>query len=124
MEMILLSWNVRGLNNSLAKRIVREFIGKYNFNILCIQETKVERWDDRVKNMTWDANIHGWACQNSRGLSGGLVTTWDKSHFRCLGFAQDKNWIWVLLESVQGKNRLNVVNVYAHKSSRIRRNCG
>lgn len=34
-----MSWNCRGLNNAIAKRMVRENSIRVNANFICIQET-------------------------------------------------------------------------------------
>lgn len=113
MELVLISWNIRGLNNAIAKRSVRELMDLHKVNIMCIQETKIECWSDRISSKVWDEDLYSWIGQGSIGQSGGLVSIWDQSFFKCISFAQDHSWIWTVLESLQDKRRINVINVYA-----------
>lgn len=38
----ILSWNIRGVNNSVAQRNLRDLVGKSKAGIICVQETKRE----------------------------------------------------------------------------------
>ena len=39
--MIVVSWNVRGLNNIPRKKVVRRLIESQSPDVICIQETKL-----------------------------------------------------------------------------------
>lgn len=93
----LLSWNIRGLNNSLSKRNLRELIYKYKVEVICLQETKIESWTVYCRDSVLDSGQFGLAFQPSIGMSGGLATFWRLSHFKCVALAQATHWIWVTL---------------------------
>lgn len=39
-------WNVRGLNNPVKRKAVKEFLGSIKPSLVCLQETKLEVVDD------------------------------------------------------------------------------
>lgn len=41
MELALLNWNVRGLNNPAKRRVVQSFVADLKCNVVCLQETKL-----------------------------------------------------------------------------------
>lgn len=108
-----MSWNIRGLNNSVAKRGVKEYMSTHKVNVMCIQETKIECRENSANCNILDMDLFKWCGQDSIGLSGGLVTVWDSNLFKCVGIAQDQNWIWTVLDCLHDHKRLNVINVYA-----------
>lgn len=87
MDCTLLSWNIRGINNLMALRGVRELTGKNKVNILCLQETKCVSGDKVIRNGIWVVDSHGWIIQNSEGLSGGMLVSWLYTNFSCKSFA-------------------------------------
>jgi len=38
----LLSWNVRGLNDSAKRAMLRNVLSEWNCDLVCLQETKLE----------------------------------------------------------------------------------
>ena len=41
MNLKLMSWNVRGANDSNKRKIIKSFVRKQKVDLLCIQETKI-----------------------------------------------------------------------------------
>lgn len=120
MELKLFSWNIRGIRNLALRRHLRDLLRKRQVEVLCIQETKCSsNWDDKLKNSVWDLNSHDWIIQNSEGLSRGLPISWDSLVFKCKGFAQLRNWIWVLLWHIKDECFLNVVCIYAPQKPKL-----
>lgn len=74
MNLRLISWNIRGLNNSLAKRNLREVVLKHKAEVVCLQETKIESGTVFQRNLVLDSDQFGVASQSSIGISGGLAT--------------------------------------------------
>ncbi|KAK1361499.1 hypothetical protein POM88_045973 [Heracleum sosnowskyi] len=66
-----------------------------------------------MKNSIWDVDGHGWALHKSRGMSGGLLTSWDLSLFKGVGISQYQQWVWVKLECISSGKRINIVNIYS-----------
>lgn len=87
----LLYRNIRGVNNRVFRKNVRDLVTHKKINLLCLQETKCNLWNEEIKNSIWDISAHGWITQNSEGMSGGLAISWDKSMFKCTSYATNKN---------------------------------
>jgi exonuclease III len=45
MKLCLLSWNVRGLNSSHKRELIRYWLRKWNCDVVCLQETKLADFD-------------------------------------------------------------------------------
>ena len=45
MKLKIVSWNVRGLNNSLKRLVVRNLLREWNCDVVCLQETKLAGMD-------------------------------------------------------------------------------
>ena len=91
---IIFSWNIRGINNSIAHRNFTDIVRRNRANIFCLQETKCGdnslKW---LKSLSVKGQF-GLSSQPSEGLSDGLITGWDLRRFKCVGLAQSKHWIW------------------------------
>lgn len=118
MDVTILTWNVRGVSGKGVCRFIRESVSENRVNILCLQETLCDSWNVKLKNAIWDMDQHGQLIQNSKGHSGGLTISWELDSFIGVGLAQDDGWLWVQLECISNKERINVVNVYAPQNSK------
>ena len=48
MNLKLLSWNVRGVNDNNKRRIIKSFVKKQKVDLLCIQEAKIQLMTEGV----------------------------------------------------------------------------
>lgn len=110
-DLIITSWNVRGLNNKIAIKNVRKLLKESKANILFIQETKRGDWSDRGIDELWNFADHGWVVVNSIGAARGLLVSWDKQMFKLLVVESSKRWIWCKGELPSGII-INLINVY------------
>lgn len=90
----LLSWNCRGLNNSVTKRNLQGLLLKAKPHILLLQETKCETEEELGKSSIWNHGDYGWLTSPSVGKSGGLIITWDESQLLIVNSTINRNWIW------------------------------
>ncbi|KAK1371239.1 hypothetical protein POM88_037331 [Heracleum sosnowskyi] len=102
-----------GIKRSVVRGNINESVTLHSVNILCLQETKCETWDNVMKNSIWDKNSHGWVVQRSVGNSSGLACSWDSSIFSCIGISQSQNWIWLQLKHTSSQELINIINVYS-----------
>lgn len=81
--------------------------------IVCLPETKCGDWDKFMKSSVWEVETHGWLSSPSNGLSGGLLTSWDKSIVEYINHQQSENWI--LLEGMVVSSKIKFVcfNIYS-----------
>ena len=107
-----ISWNIRGINNSLARRNLKEVVGTNRANLVCIQETKFEGGDPGKQHRI---ALDNFECtfQPSVGFSGGLATFWSPEFFKCLAIAQSRYWVWTMLSLQQDGSKIHVINVYS-----------
>lgn len=62
MKFKLVSWNVRGLNNKDKRRLVKSVMGGWNADIICLQETKLERDVIEEVRQIWGGRWVKYAC--------------------------------------------------------------
>ena len=77
MNVKILSWNVRGLNDRDKRLQVRSFIKQWGADIICLQETKIELVSRRLVRSLWGIHHVDWMFLGSIGASGGILLMWD-----------------------------------------------
>ena len=78
MNLKLLSWNVRGANDSFKRKVIKSVIRKQKVDLLCIQETKIQDLSNRVVRSLGSGRFLGWKAPDAFGSVGGLLIFWDK----------------------------------------------
>ena len=109
----VLSWNIRGLNNEVAKRNLRDLVIESKSSIVCVQETKIAEWSQHHNPLQANKRNFEMVYQPSVGKSGGLVTFWDDSQVECIALAQCASWIWLNLRTKRECKALHVINIYS-----------
>ena len=77
----ILFWNVRGINSQKKWDALREKISESACQVLCIQETKREMFDNIYIKKFFPRYLDKFAFSPSVGTSGGLLTVWNSSLF-------------------------------------------
>ena len=77
MNLKIVSWNVRGLNEQDKRLRVRNMFRKWKANIVCLQETKLELINRGVIFSLWGGHHVDWLYLGSVGASGGVLLMWD-----------------------------------------------
>jgi hypothetical protein len=70
MNLKIVSWNVRGLNDSDKRLRVRNLIRLWKADLICLQETKMGYFDRKLIISLWGSPHVDWI---SLGLMGPLV---------------------------------------------------
>ena len=78
MKLKLLSWNVRGANDSSKRKIIKTFIRNKKADLLCIQETKIQPMSKGVVRSLGSGRFLDWRALDADGAAGGLLICWDK----------------------------------------------
>lgn len=117
----ILSWNIRGTNNSIAKKNIRDIIASSNPNFIFKQETKNAHFGDTLIETIWYITKHEWLSSpatSQKGLSGGLITTWDTNVFKMIDYEIQRSWIWTRCSEKDNPTVIsNFINIYApHKA--------
>lgn len=64
-ELTLLSWNIRGIGNDVARANLKYLIWEIEPLVLMIQETKSKEWSDYNSESLWRSNNYGWSAHNA-----------------------------------------------------------
>ena len=78
MKLRILSWNVRGLNNSRKREVVKNFLRDWKGDVICLQETKLDLVDQKIIRSLWGNVYVGWEALNAVNTAGGIILMWDK----------------------------------------------
>jgi hypothetical protein len=78
MNLNIVSWNVRGLNDKDKCLRVRNLIRMWKADIICLQETKLAVITRRVIQSLWGNQHVDWISLGSNGAAGGILLMWDK----------------------------------------------
>jgi exonuclease III len=78
MNLRILSWNVRGLNDREKRLRIRSLLKDWNADVICLQETKMELITGQVVRSLWRCPYIDWLFLGSSGASGGILLLWDK----------------------------------------------
>lgn len=113
MNMKILSWNIRGINNEIARANLGDLIKDTKADVICLQETKCDDENRLKKSYPFNTGFYGFVCQPSLGLSGGLVTLWSQNNVKCIALAQSRFWIWVTFSLTSGLGNFHIINVYS-----------
>jgi exonuclease III len=77
----VLCWNIRGINATNKLTAQRSKIKESNCDIICIQETKRETFDQAYLRNLCPSQFDCFDYIPSLGLSGGMITIWKGSKF-------------------------------------------
>jgi exonuclease III len=78
MKLKLLSWNVRGLNDPKKREVLKNWLRKWKVDVVCLQETKLDKVDWKVIQSIWGNRYVGWVVLNAEHTAGGVLLLWDK----------------------------------------------
>ena len=73
MNLKIISWNVRGLNEWDERLRVRNLIKNWRLDIVCLQETKLELITRAVIRNLWGGQHVDWSYLGSCGASRGVL---------------------------------------------------
>lgn len=110
-NLILSSWNVRGLNNLITIKNIKKLIRDSKTNILFLQETKCYDWSNSLIDRIWDSINHDWIAVDSIGAAGGLLISWDKQILTLSKVDNTQHWLWCKGSTSLGES-FNLVNIY------------
>lgn len=80
--------------------------------ILLLQETKCDTLGENIKNFLWSSKEHSWLDSPVRGLSGGLLTSWNNNLFKMTSYHQNYSWLWIRGILSNSSDFINCINIY------------
>ena len=100
MNLRLLSWNVRGLNNPQKREVCKNLLKEWKCDIVCFQKTKVASIDTAFVRSLWESPFIDWDALDAVQTSGGVLLVWDKRVFEKMDVIVGKFSVSVLLRGV------------------------
>jgi len=111
--MNILSYNIRGLGRGLKWASIRNLVGKFNIDLLCLQETKKDVLDKASCQFLWGQSDLDWEWQPALNAAGGLLCVWDNNKFQVDVRISDKDFIMLGGIWLPQMQRVVVINIYA-----------
>ncbi|RVX14593.1 hypothetical protein CK203_012099 [Vitis vinifera] len=88
MKMKILSWNVRGANDSSKRKVIKTFIRNQRVDVICIQETKIQAMSDNIARSIGSGRFLEWKAVNAEEASGEILIYWDKRSLEILDWEE------------------------------------
>ena len=88
MNLKILSWNVRGVNDSSKMKLYKSVVRKQKVDLFCIQETKMQVMSKRVVRSLDPGRFLEWRALNAMGSAGGVLICWDKRSLEILDWEE------------------------------------
>ncbi|RVX05821.1 hypothetical protein CK203_023850 [Vitis vinifera] len=98
MKVKILSWNVRGANDSSKRKVIKTFIRNQSVDLICIQETKIQSMSDSIARSLGSRRFLDWKAANAEGALGGIFICWDRRGENLLGMGGQNNQTWARLD--------------------------
>ena len=73
MNLKILSWNVRGVNDGSKRKVIKSVIRKQKVDLFCIQETKMQVMTEGVVRSLGLGRFLDWRVLNAMGSTGGVL---------------------------------------------------
>lgn len=83
MNLNILNWNIRGINSSRKRQILKDHLSQHKIDIVLIQETKKENFSNRILK-TISSKLDLWHWLPARGRSGGILFGGDSNKIKIL----------------------------------------
>ncbi|WJZ96349.1 hypothetical protein VitviT2T_015042 [Vitis vinifera] len=85
MNVRILSWNVRGVNDRSKRKVIKSVIRNQKVDLFCIQETNMQVMSEEVVRSLGPGRFLDWKVLNAMGTVGGVLICWDKRSLEMLG---------------------------------------
>ena len=114
MKLKMVSWNVQGLNDSRKCLVVRNLLREWNYDVVCLQETKLAGMYKQLVCNLWSCPYVDWVTLDADWTTGGVLMMWDRraleklevmvGHFSVSVWCQFSGRVWgmVLFEHALG----------------------
>ena len=78
MKIKMISWNVRGLNESRKRLVVKNLLREWKCDVVCLQEMKIASMNRQLVCSLWGYPYVDWAVLEVDQIVGGILIMWDK----------------------------------------------
>ncbi|CAO2206826.1 unnamed protein product [Urochloa humidicola] len=109
----IFNWNVRGLNNTARRKVVRDYVGECRATIVTLQETKLETIDRQIVVETLGARFaDNFVSLPALGTRGGILLAVDEAYFRIVNYELGMHTVTVKLAATAGPVEWCLTAVY------------
>ena len=78
MKLRMVSWNVRGLNDSRKRLVVTNLLREWNCDVVCLKETKLVGMDRQLICNLWICPCVDWVALDADQTTGGVLMMCDR----------------------------------------------
>ena len=112
MKIRLLSWNVRGVNDSSKRKVIKAIIRNQKVDLFCIQETKIQSMNEGLVRSLGSGRFLDWGALDAQGAAGGILICWDKRTLEILEMEMGQFSISCRLRNVEDGKAWIFTGVY------------
>ncbi|RVW49313.1 Peptidyl-prolyl cis-trans isomerase FKBP20-1 [Vitis vinifera] len=112
MKIRLLSWNVRGANDSSERKVIKAMIRSQKVDLFCVQETKIQSMTKSLVRSLGSGRFLDWGAMGAQGVAGGILICWDKRTLEVLEMEMGQFSISCTLRNVKDGNVWIFTGVY------------
>ena len=112
MKIKLVSWNVRGANDSSKRKVIKAMIRSQRADLVCIQETKIQTMTEGVVRSLGSGRFLDWGAMGAQGTTGGILVCWDKRSLELLEMEVGNYSISCRLKNVENEVVWTFTGVY------------
>ena len=84
MKLRLLSWNVRGANDSSKRRVIKVVIRSQRVDLFSLQETKIQTLSEGLVRSLGSGRWSNWVAMDALGYAGGMLICWYKRSLKVM----------------------------------------
>ena len=85
MKLKILSWNVRGANDVVKRKVIKAFLKSQKVDVVCLKETKLKDLSRGTLRSLAVGRYMEWATTYSEGASEGILIMWDNRVLQLVG---------------------------------------
>ncbi|RVW36583.1 LINE-1 retrotransposable element ORF2 protein [Vitis vinifera] len=85
MKIKIISWNIRGANDRVKRKVIKALIRLQRADLVCLQETKIQDISRGIVHSLGVGKFLGWGAMSARGAAGGVVVFWDNRVLELIG---------------------------------------
>ena len=112
MKIRLLSWNVRGANDSSKRKVIKAMIRSQKVDLFCIQQTKIQSMSEGLVRSLGSGRFLDWGAMGAQGAAGRILICWDKRTLEVLEMEMGHFSISCRLRNVEYGNVWIFTRVY------------
>ena len=120
MKIKILSWNIRGVNDSDKRKVIKNLIRTNRADLVCLQETKVQDMNIDMVRSLGVGRFLNWTALNAEGSARGILLFWDKRSISMVDYMVGSFSVSCLFKMAEDKFQWVFKGVYGPVEKNIR----